>query len=143
VISHQYRRSSGGQFVAVLHSGYSAHQVTIVDLLKGAAVSHAAIAQGFYGLEFSRDGSRLFCSGAGEELIHSFGFQNGNLTDHEKIQTARYQGTRDPSRLSHRPARSHDLCSECLGDRVTRIDLVPSRKPSTFFCEPTPATSEY
>src|SRR5690242_11547868 len=76
----------GGRFVAVLHSGYSAHQVTIVDLKKGEAVSHAPMAQSFYGLEFSHDGSRLFCSGAGDEVIHAFDFQNGQLTNQQKIQ---------------------------------------------------------
>src|SRR4029077_13256727 len=45
----------GGRFVAVLHSGYSAHQITIVDLLGGQAVGHADLTQSFYGLEFSRD----------------------------------------------------------------------------------------
>jgi len=60
------------RFAAVLHSAYSANQVSIVDLISGHAVSHAPIEQSFYGLEFSSDGKRLFCSGAGEEVIHSF-----------------------------------------------------------------------
>src|ERR1700682_5055037 len=58
-----------GRFAAVLHSGFSAHQVIIVDVRAGQIVSRTPVSQAFYGLEFSRDGKRLFCSGAGEEVI--------------------------------------------------------------------------
>src|SRR5215831_15629718 len=117
-----------GRFVAVLHNGYSAHQVAIVDLTKGEAVSHAALGQSFYGLEFSHDGSRLFCSGAGEELIHSFDFQNGNLTNHEKIQLREMKERAVPAGLAlTRDARSMYVAN-VWGDRVTRVDLLPQSK---------------
>src|SRR2546430_14172207 len=51
-----------GRYVAVLHCGYSVNVVTVVDLVSQKIVSHANIDQGFYGLEFSADGGRLFCS---------------------------------------------------------------------------------
>jgi YVTN family beta-propeller protein len=120
----------GGRFVAVLHSGYSAHQVTIVDLKKGEAVSHAPLTQSFYGLEFSQDGSRLFCSGAGEELVHSFDFHDGTLTNHEKIQLRDIKERAVPAGL----ALSHDAhtmyVANVWGDRVTRADLIPQPKIS-------------
>src|SRR5881394_825702 len=53
-----------GRFAAVLHSGYSTNQVIIVDLPAGKTVSAAEVGQAFYGLEFSRDGKEIFCSGA-------------------------------------------------------------------------------
>jgi YVTN family beta-propeller protein len=113
----------GGRFVAVLHSGYSAHQVTIVDLKKGEAVSHAPLTQSFYGLEFSYDGSRLFCSGAGEELVHSFDFHDGTLTNHEKIQLRDIKERAVPAGL----VLTHDAhtmyVANVWGDRVTRVDL--------------------
>jgi YVTN family beta-propeller protein len=118
----------GGRFVAVLHNGYSAHQVTIVDLTKGEAVSHAPLTQSFYGLEFSRDGSRLFCSGAGEELIHSFDFHDGTLTNHEKIQLRDIKERAIPAGL----ALTHDAhtmyVANVWGDRVTRVDLFAQPK---------------
>src|SRR5947209_7037777 len=49
-----------GRFVAVLHSGCSASQISIVDLTLGKTVSHANVEQSFYGLQFTRDGTRLF-----------------------------------------------------------------------------------
>lgn len=118
-----------GRFAAVLHSGYSAHQVSIVDLTKGQAVSHASIAQSFYGLEFSPDGSRLFCSGAGEELIHAFDFQNGNLANHQKIQLRDIKERAVPAGLAV-DRDAHTLyVANVWGDRVTRLDLLPQPKP--------------
>jgi len=118
----------GGRFVAVLHSGYSAHQVTIVDLTTGEAASHAALTQSFYGLEFSHDGSRLFCSGAGEEIIHTFDFQNGTLTNHQKIQLRNVKERAVPAGLAlSRDARTMYVAN-LWGDRVTRVDLLPQPK---------------
>src|SRR5438067_6447884 len=43
----------GGRFAAILHSGYSSNQVSIVDVRSGEVISRAGVAQSFYGLEFS------------------------------------------------------------------------------------------
>jgi len=76
----------GGRFAAVLHNGYSAHQISMVDLLTEKAISHVNVNQSFYGIEFSGDGKRLFCSGAGDEVIHAFDFNEGHLTNHQQIR---------------------------------------------------------
>ncbi|MEP6668433.1 MAG: beta-propeller fold lactonase family protein [Chthoniobacter sp.] len=68
-----------GKFGAVLHCGYSAHEIVIVDLATGAVASRTKVEEAFYGLIFSRDGSQLFCSGASGENIHIFQFNAGQL----------------------------------------------------------------
>jgi DNA-binding beta-propeller fold protein YncE len=118
----------GGRFVAILHSGYSAHQIIIVDLTKGEAVSHAPLNQSFYGIEWSHDGSRLFCSGAGEELIHTFDFNNGSLTHHEKIQLRDIKERAVPAGLALDSKSQTLFAANVWGDRVTRIDLLPQPK---------------
>ena len=72
----------GGRFAAVLHCGYSAHEVVILDLSAGKVASRTKVDEAFYGLAFSKDGTRLFCSGAGEEVVHGFHFADGQLTEH-------------------------------------------------------------
>src|SRR5260370_9800394 len=116
------------RFAAVLHSGYSANQVSIVDLLSGYAVSHASIEQSFYGLEFSTDGKRLFCSGAGDEVIHSFEFQNGNLGTHEEIPLREHYERGIPAGLSVDAAMRHLFVANVWGDRITKVDLLPQPK---------------
>ena len=71
----------GGKFAAVLHCGYGTHEVVVLDLAKQGIASRTKISEGFYGLTFSKDGSRLYCSGASEETIHAYSFEDGNLKD--------------------------------------------------------------
>src|SRR5690349_11437224 len=59
-----------GKYVAVLHSGYGQNEVITVDVAGDKIISRAAINEGFYGLAFSKDGKELFCSGAGDEVVH-------------------------------------------------------------------------
>src|SRR5712691_859681 len=39
----------GGKFAAVLHCGYSAHEVVIIDLAAGAVASRTKLDEAFYG----------------------------------------------------------------------------------------------
>jgi YVTN family beta-propeller protein len=75
-----------GQFAAVLHSGDSEHEILIVDLVSAQVASQVAVHEAFYGLAFSKDGKLLVCSGAGEELLHLFQFQDGMLSNHRKVK---------------------------------------------------------
>src|ERR1035441_8407376 len=69
----------GGRFAAVLHSGYSENEIRVVDIPSAQVVSRTIVHEAFYGLEFSKDGRQLFCSGAGDEVVHSYYFQQGSL----------------------------------------------------------------
>ena len=46
------------RYAAVLHSGYSQHGIMIVDLKTMTVLTNAPVEEAFYGVEFSRDGSR-------------------------------------------------------------------------------------
>src|SRR6266702_6823094 len=72
----------GGKYGAVLHCGYSAHEIVVVDLASGAVASRTKVDEAFYGLAFSKDGSQLFCSGSSGENIHVFHFADGQLEKH-------------------------------------------------------------
>ena len=69
----------GGKYGAVLHCGYSAHEIVIVDLASGTVASRTKIDEAFYGLTFSKEGSQLFCSGSSGEVVHIFHFADGKL----------------------------------------------------------------
>lgn len=68
-----------GKYGAVLHCGYSAHEIVVVELASGAVASRTKIDEAFYGLTFSKDGSQLFCSGSSGEVVHIFHFADGKL----------------------------------------------------------------
>jgi DNA-binding beta-propeller fold protein YncE len=113
----------GGRFAAILHSGYSAHLISLVDLRTQKAVSHVNLDQSFYGLEFSKDGNRLYCSGAGEEVIHAFDFQNGNLANHSEIRLRDSKTRGIPAGLALDGAGHTLFAANVWGDRVSRVDL--------------------
>jgi DNA-binding beta-propeller fold protein YncE len=112
-----------GKFAAVLHSGYSANQISIVDLTIGKAVSHANIEQSFYGLQFSRDGKRLFCSGAGHEVVHQFDFERGALGNHKEIRVRDIEERGIPAGLAVDKSAGELFVANLWADRVSRVRL--------------------
>jgi DNA-binding beta-propeller fold protein YncE len=113
----------GGKYVAVLHCGYSAQQISIVDITTHKAISHANIDQAFYGIEFSKDGKHLYCSGAGAEVIHEFTFADGALRDHRQLRLRDASLRGYPGGLSVDEADSTIYAANVWGDRLSRFDL--------------------
>jgi DNA-binding beta-propeller fold protein YncE len=114
-----------GRFAAVLHSGYGAHQILVVDIASAKVVSRTSVHETFYGLEFSQDGKQLFCSGAGEELIHSYEFQQGSLANHQRIRLRDPNQRAVPAGLAVSASGHQLFAANVWGNRVTRVDLLP------------------
>ncbi|MEQ1851258.1 MAG: bifunctional YncE family protein/alkaline phosphatase family protein [Chthoniobacteraceae bacterium] len=68
-----------GKFAAILHCGYGQHEIQILDIASGKVASRVNINEAFYGIAFSPDGSRLFCSGSSDEVLHVFNFKGAYL----------------------------------------------------------------
>jgi YVTN family beta-propeller protein len=119
----------GGRFAAVLHSGYSEQEIIVVDLASAQVASRTGVHESFYGLQFSRDGRRLFCSGAGDEVVHSFEFQQGTLTNRHSIRLHDIKLRAVPAGLAVDSAAKRLYAANVWGDRVTRVDLSPDATP--------------
>ena len=74
-----------GQVAAVLHCGYSPHEIVLVDLEKKQISSRVPLTEAFYGITFSADGKKLYCSGASGEEIFRFDYADGRLTNQARI----------------------------------------------------------
>src|SRR4051812_15155946 len=68
-----------GKFAAVLHCGDGKHDVIVVDIKGEKIVSRTHVEEAFYGIVFSPDGERLYCSAASSEAVRAFDFKNGKL----------------------------------------------------------------
>ena len=68
-----------GRWVAVLHAGHGRHEVRVIEMATGRAVGGAPLHEAFCGLAFSADGSRLYCSGGSDGVLHVFAFEKGRL----------------------------------------------------------------
>jgi DNA-binding beta-propeller fold protein YncE len=118
-----------GRFAAVLHCGNGTHEIVVVDLKEDKIISRAALNEAFYGLSFSADGKTIFCSGAGDEVVHRFNFADGYLGEHATIKLRDPKLRSIPSGL----AISHDgknlFVANLLGHRVSYVTL-PERAAS-------------
>ena len=76
----------GGVYAAVLHCGYGQHEVRILDVPAGRAVSAVTLKEAFYGLAWSPDGTRLYVSGGGMEAIQAFDFRDGYLSGRGELR---------------------------------------------------------
>ena len=116
----------GGRFAAVLHSGYSAHEILVVDIPAAKVVSRTGMREAFYGLEFSKDGRSLFCSGAGDEVVHSFEFREGSLTNHHQIKLCDPTLRAVPAGLAVNAAGTRLFVANVWANHVTRVELSPA-----------------
>ena len=112
-----------GRFAAILHTGYSQHGLRIVDLKTEKVVTNAPLHEAFYGIEYSRDGSQLFCSGASDEVIHSYHFQDGLLTNPHDIQLRSADNVGIAAGLAV-DSKLNKLCvANLYGQSVSIVDL--------------------
>ncbi|HZR20941.1 MAG TPA: beta-propeller fold lactonase family protein [Verrucomicrobiae bacterium] len=119
----------GGRFAAVLHSGYSEHQILVVDLSTGKVIGRVPVHEAFYGLAFSLDGKTLVCSGAGDEVIHVFTFQEGKLSTHPKIQVREPKKHGVPAGLALDRAARYVFAADLWGNSVSRVALHGDPQP--------------
>lgn len=77
----------GGKHVAVLHAGYGTHEVILLSLsdFSAAVRSRHTLDAAFYGLCWSADGRRLFCSGGPKERLEAFSFTEGELCNRQAL----------------------------------------------------------
>jgi sugar lactone lactonase YvrE len=112
-----------GRWLAVLHAGYGEHEIAIVDLTQPKITSRVNISQTFYGLCFSPDGRRLFASGAEEEVVHAFTFDNGYLSAHQELPIIRKKDTFIPAGLAVDAAGRTLFVAGPWGDAVCVLPL--------------------
>jgi DNA-binding beta-propeller fold protein YncE len=118
----------GGRFAAILHSGYSEHQIIVIDLQAGGTMSRTRLKETFYGIEFSKDGKHLFCSGAGDEVVHEYDFENGVLSNHKSIPLRPASETGVPAGLAVDGHGEFLYAANVWGHRVTQVTLGPETR---------------
>lgn len=119
-----------GRYAAVLHGGFSAHEIRVFDLKSATLVARSEIPASFYGLEFSRDGRQLFCSGASAEVVYAFEFAQGQLTNRRPIKLHDAKLRAVPAGLAVDAKAKRLFVANVWGDRVTRVDLAAEPKVS-------------
>ena len=112
-----------GRYAAVLHAGYGQHEVVVVDLAAGRIASRTNLTETFYGLAFSRDGCRLFCSGSSGEIIFAFDFTGGQLAHRARIKLRDVAEQGVPTGLAVDETGRMLYAANLWNSRVSRVDL--------------------
>ena len=68
---------------------------------------------------------QLFCSGAGDEVVHSFEFREGSLTNHHQIELRNPKLRAVPAGLAVDAAGTRLFVANVWANHVTRVDLSP------------------
>ena len=114
-----------GKLAAVLHAGYSAHEIAVVDIAKATVLNRTKVEETFYGIEFARDGKRLYASGAGSEVVRCFDFdaKAGTLGKEQEIRLRNVAERGIPAGLALTSDSQHLYVANVLGQRVAKVDL--------------------
>jgi YVTN family beta-propeller protein len=119
-----------GRFAAVLHCGHGAHQIIIVDIQSAKVVSKAPVHEAYYGLEFSRDGHALYCSGASDEVVHVFSFDDGNLSPKPDLRIRAKEQRGIPCGIAISPDNRELFTANLWGQSVSRVNLAGQGRAS-------------
>jgi hypothetical protein len=118
-----WRFTRAGKWAAALHSGYGQNEITVVQLPQGEVISRAPINESFYGLVFNSRGTELFCSGAGDEVVHRFQFRNGYLSDHQEVTLRRAASRGIPAGIALDPDGERLYCANVWGQSIDIVSL--------------------
>jgi DNA-binding beta-propeller fold protein YncE len=121
--------SPDGKFAAVLHAGYGDHQIRIVSLETNKVISTANLQQTFFGLIFSQDGKTVYASGAEDERIYAFPFDNGYLGAPKLIILGDKKDRLVVSGMAELSNKQLLVCA-LLGNELLHVDVEGSRTTS-------------
>lgn len=112
-----------GKFAIVLHCGYGQHELVVVDLAAKQIASRAAVDEAFYGLVISRDGRKVYCSGASGEVVYGFNFAKGKLSHRQTfpLRDATERGV--PAGVAVDEAGKTLFAVNLWGGNVSRVNL--------------------
>lgn len=108
----------GGGYLAILHAGFTTHEIVIVDLKKQRIASRVTLDQTFYGLTFAPNGRTLYASGAEYEVVNAFAFADGLLSADKQLRITGIGNTFFPGGLVSDPTGKHLYIAGTWGGAV-------------------------
>jgi YVTN family beta-propeller protein len=125
------------RFVAVLHSGYGRHEITVVDVPAGKVIGEFPVEESFYGLEFSRDGKTIYCSGAGDEVIHAFTFRDGYLSEPRSFKVRDVKERGIPAGIALTTDARRIFVANVWGQHISVLNLAEAEPVTDILLGPT------
>lgn len=118
-----------GLWLAVLHAGFSEHEIVIVNLRRQRIACRVPVDQTFYGLTFAPDGRTLYASGGEFEVVHAFDFADGLLGNHRELKVADPADKFVVGGLAVDAGGTTLFATGVFGDAVALLPLAEATKP--------------
>lgn len=112
-----------GKYVLALHAGNGEHDVTVVDVDRRRVCSRVVVDQAFYGLAISPDGHYVYASGGEFEVVHRWRFNEGLLSDAERIVVAPQEETFVVAGIALDSKGETLFAAGVLGDALSAVTL--------------------
>ena len=127
----------GGEFLAILHAGYSEHEIIVLDLRnkRQRIACRVPLEQTFYGICFSPDGKTLFANGAEFEVVHLFAFADGLLSRPRQVAVAALKDKFIPAGVAVSADGKTLFAAGTWGDAVASVPLDETTKRKTIALE--------
>jgi len=116
-----------GRYAAILHCGYGQHEIIVVNITQGVVVTRTPVAEAFYGIAFSPDGRVLVASGAGDEVIRKFDFNNGFLSQPEEIKLREKAVRGVPAGMAFSSDGQRLYVANVWGHKITEVSLAEKK----------------
>jgi YVTN family beta-propeller protein len=110
--------SPDGRYLAVAHCGAGDHEIKVFRTGGNALVSSVVLLNVYYGIAFSPDGTRLFVSGGEDEVVHTFDFVEGFLSNPASIRIAPVKERHVPCGMEVSPDGTWLAVTETWGNAV-------------------------
>jgi len=141
--------SPDGRFLAISSSGWTKPSLSIFDTHTLQIVSRAEVDHTWLGVVWHPDGKRLFMSGASENVIYEYTFQNGKVTASGTISISAAE--RHPGRdvienagyvagLALSADGSRLYAAQIYGEKVRAIDIATKQVAATAELDAEPYT---
>lgn len=114
--------SPDGNYVAILHAGYGEHEIRTFAAEPFQQIGSVRLDQAFFGLSFSADGKTLAASGAEDEIVYLFDFQDGFLSNKRRVRIVPPKEKWVVSGIAFAEGNRLLACG-LLGDQITNVDL--------------------
>lgn len=112
-----------GKFAVMLHCGYGQHELVVVNLSQKQITSRTNVPEAFYGITFSSDAKKVYCSGSSGEEVFAFDYQAGKLSNRKSIALRNAAERGVPAGLAVEANGKRLFAANLWNDMVSCINL--------------------
>jgi DNA-binding beta-propeller fold protein YncE len=112
-----------GKSAVILHCGFSEHELVAVDLTQKRVTSRISTGESFYGVTFSKNGRKIYCSGSSGEEVFAFEYKSGQLFNQNSFSLRDATEDGVPAGLAIDPSGKELFAVNLWNDSVSRLTL--------------------